>query len=79
MKKTLSLVFLLSVTLFANEKEIFFNKSKENSLLCRAGYETYIKVSQKNSSIEKINGSLYFRFEKKDLYFPLAGCNLITE
>jgi len=79
MIKFISLALLLSVTLFANQNEKFFNESDKNALLCRAGYDVYVKISQKNSTIETINGSKYFHYKDRDRYFPLAGCHPIEK
>jgi len=74
----LGLTFLAS-SLVANEVEDYFNASNENYIFCRAGYETYLKLSQNNASIKIINGSKYFQYKQEDYYFPLAGCKSIEK
>ncbi|MDF1881075.1 hypothetical protein JHD50_07110 [Sulfurimonas sp. MAG313] len=76
--KTVSLIFVLTLSLYANESEAFFKADKNNYLLCRAGYETYIMLSPSNASIESINETKYIRYKQTDYYFPLAGCNPVT-
>jgi hypothetical protein len=78
MKKIL-LLLTLSFTLFADDNEAFFKASKENFLLCRAGYETYVMISSNNASIVTINKTKYFRYKNEDYYFPLSGCNTVKE
>lgn len=79
MKNTLFALILLSSSLFGNEVEKFFKASETNSLICRIGYEAYIKISQKNSNIEKINGTGYFHFKNRDLYLPVSSCHPIKK
>jgi len=79
MKKILLITLLLSSSVFANEIEKFFNASNENYVFCRAAYETYIKLSQNNASLKKINGSLYFQYKQEDYYFPLSACKPIEK
>ena len=79
MKKVILVLLLLSSTVFANEIQKFFNASNDNYVICRAAYETYIKLSQNNASIKKINGSLYFQYKQEDYYFPLTACNKIKK
>ncbi len=74
MKKLLLFLALVS-QLSANEIEHFFNASKDNFLICRAGYETYVLISSNNASIVTINDVKYFRYKNEDYYFPLTGCN----
>jgi len=77
--KTFLLLLSLMASLYANETEKFFNASQDNFLLCRAGYETYVLLSSANASIDVINGTKYIRYKQKDYYFPLTGCNPVTE
>jgi hypothetical protein len=79
MKKILLLSALLSSSIFANTIEKFFMESNDHYVFCRAGYETYIKLSQNNASIEKINGSKYFRYKQEDYYFPLSACHKVKK
>lgn len=76
--KKLFFLMLMSIGLMANESEAFFNKSQDNFLLCRAGYETYVLLSSTNASIVSINNTKYIRYKQKDYYFPLSGCNPVT-
>ena len=71
------LIFIAQV--FASDVESFFNASKDNFLICRAGYETYVLVSANNASIVTINGVKYFRYKNEDYYFPLSGCNEVKD
>ena len=77
MKKILA-IFAVTVSLYSNESEAFFKASQDNFLLCRAGYETYVMLSSANASIENINEIKYIRYKQKDFYFPLSGCNPVT-
>ncbi len=77
--KALTLSLLLAFSLQANELEKFFNTSKENFLLCRAGYETYVMISSNNATIVTINNTKYFRYKNEDYYFPLSGCNEVKD
>ncbi len=79
MKSIILGVTLLASSLLANEVEDFFKASNENYIFCRAGYETYIKLSQNNASIKTINGSKYFQYKQEDYYFPVAGCKSIEK
>ncbi|RKY52502.1 MAG: hypothetical protein DRP93_08045 [Candidatus Neomarinimicrobiota bacterium] len=79
MKKIILLSALLATSLFANDVEKFFNASNENYIFCRAGYETYVKLSQNNASIKTINGTKYFQYKQKDYYFPLSGCKSVKK
>jgi len=78
MKKVLAL-FCITVSLYSNESEAFFKASKDNFLLCRAGYETYVLLSSNNASIEEINKTKYIRYKQKDFYFPLSGCHPVKD
>ncbi|PHR54312.1 MAG: hypothetical protein COA44_13445 [Arcobacter sp.] len=76
--KKLILFLSLSLILIANESEAFFKADKDHFLLCRAGYETYLMLSSANASIEEINDTKYIRYKQTDYYFPLSGCNPVT-
>jgi len=78
MKYLFTLLTLLSI-LSANESENFFKADQDNYLLCRAGYETYLMLSSANASIETINATKYIRYKQTDYYFPLSGCNPVTD
>lgn len=77
--KTLLLLLALNFSVLANESEAFFKADKEHYLLCRAGYETYLMLSSANASIETINNTKYIRYKQTDYYFPLSGCNPVTD
>jgi len=76
--KKLVLFLSLSLSAIANESEVFFKEDKNNFLLCRAGYETYIMLSSANASIESINNTKYIHYKQTDYYFPLSGCHPVT-
>jgi len=77
--KTLFLLLFLNLSIFANESVKFFKADRDNYVLCRAGYETYVMLSTANASVEMINGTPYFRYKQKDYYFPASGCNPVKE
>ncbi len=70
---------ILSVSLFSNEAEIFFNESKENFILCRVAYDTYVMFSSKDASIMSINKIKYLHHKKKDYYVPLTSCKPVKD
>jgi len=77
MKKFI-LLLALTFSTYANDSEAFFKADQNNYLLCRAGYETYLMLSSANASIESINNTKYIRYKQTDYYFPLSGCNPVT-
>jgi len=76
--KKIMLLLALSLSAMANDSEAFFKADKDNFILCRAGYETYLMLSSANASIESINEVKYIRYKQTDYYFPLTGCHPVT-
>ena len=78
--RTLVGIAFINSTLLASPLSIkHYKESKDNYLLCRVGNYSYQMISQKNSSLHKINGDEFFKIKSKNLYISNAGCQIVEK
>ena len=76
----LSILFLLLTTAsFALDPTLYFNKSKENRLLCHIGQYSFKVISQKNAQIIKMHNHVFFKLSDENLYFLSNACQPLQE
>ena len=75
--KLLLLSFLLLTSSYATVAVDFFEKNKENQILCHIGQYSYKILSQKNASVVKIHGKEFFKINDENLYFLNNSCQAI--
>jgi len=64
--------------LFSSQASIeHYKASAKNHLLCKFTANTYKIINKKNSSIEIINNSKFFKLRNENIYINSAGCHII--
>jgi hypothetical protein len=77
--RLLLLSFLLLSSSYANDSVDFFNKDKNNKVLCHIGQYSYKVLSQENAKIIKIHGRDFFKMKDENMYFLNNSCQAIKD
>ncbi|MCF6310675.1 MAG: hypothetical protein L3J19_09455 [Sulfurimonas sp.] len=78
--KFLTLIFILGATLFATQANVnFYNASKKNQLLCKFTATSYKEINQTNSSVKKVNQTIFFKIKDENLYINSNSCHPIKK
>ena len=77
--KSLLLSFLLLTSSYASDAVEFFQKNKNNKILCHIGQYSYKVLSQKNANIIKIHDRKFFKMKNENLYFLNNSCQAIKD
>ena len=75
--RLLLLSFLLITSSYATDAVDFFQKDKENQILCHIGQYSYKVLTQKNAEVVKIHGKEFFKMKDESLYFLNNSCQAI--
>lgn len=78
--KLLIVSIFLATSIFASKSSIdFYNKSKDNQLLCKVSENSYKVISMNNSIIVVINGSKLFKIKNENTYINSSGCHIVKD
>ena len=75
--KSLLLSLLLLSSSYATDAVDFFQKDKDNKILCHIGQYSYKILTQKNAKIVKIHNREFFKMKDENLYFLNNSCQSI--
>jgi len=77
--KLLLLSFLLLTSSYATDAVDFFQKNKNNQILCHIGQYSYKVLTQKNAKVVKIHDKEFFKMNNENLYFLNNSCQSIKK
>lgn len=71
------LCLLIITSSYATDAVDFFEKDKNNKILCHVGQYSYKVLSQENAKIVKIHDKFFFKLKDENLYFLNNSCQAV--